>query len=147
MLVCWLSRWQRGKKKPPANAGGPGSIPEKEIATHSSTLAWRMPWTGEPGGLQFMGPQRVGHDWAHPHIHMHVNMLQWRTECFEIFYSHLPAKCIGLLILWVTVTECISFTRVCCSTVWRNKIFKDIKADFRELLLVQWSLFPSFESS
>ena len=35
---------------------------EKEMATHSSTLAWRIPWTEEPGGLQFTGSQRVGHD-------------------------------------------------------------------------------------
>ena len=35
------------------------------MATHSSILAWRIPWTGEPGGLQSMGSQRVGHDWAH----------------------------------------------------------------------------------
>ena len=35
---------------------------EKEMATHSSTLAWRIPWTEEPGGLQSTGPQRVGHD-------------------------------------------------------------------------------------
>ena len=35
---------------------------EKEMATHSSTLAWRILWTEEPGRLQFMGWQRVGHD-------------------------------------------------------------------------------------
>ena len=35
---------------------------EKEMATHSSTLAWRIPWTEEPSGLQSMGSQRVGHD-------------------------------------------------------------------------------------
>ena len=35
---------------------------EKEMATHSSTLAWRNPWMEEPGGLQSMGPQRVGHN-------------------------------------------------------------------------------------
>ena len=35
---------------------------EKEMATHSSTLAWRIPWTGEPGRLQSMGSLRVGHD-------------------------------------------------------------------------------------
>ena len=35
---------------------------EKEMATHSSILAWRIPWTEEPGGLQSMGSQRVGHD-------------------------------------------------------------------------------------
>ena len=35
---------------------------EKEMATHSSILAWRIPWTEDPGGLQSMGSQRVGHD-------------------------------------------------------------------------------------
>ena len=35
---------------------------EKEMATHSSTLAWKIPWTEESGGLQSMGAQRVGHD-------------------------------------------------------------------------------------
>ena len=35
---------------------------EKEMATHSSILAWRIPWTEEPGGLQPMGSLRVGHD-------------------------------------------------------------------------------------
>ena len=35
---------------------------EKEMATRSSTLAWKIPWTKEPGGLQSMGLQRVGHD-------------------------------------------------------------------------------------
>ena len=37
---------------------------EKEMATHSSTLAWKVPWTKEPDRLQSMGTQRVGHDWA-----------------------------------------------------------------------------------
>ena len=50
------------------NAGDLGSIPgsgkspEKEMATHSSTLAWKIPWMEEPGMLQSMGSQRVGHD-------------------------------------------------------------------------------------
>ena len=35
---------------------------EKEMAAHSSTLAWRIPWREEPGRLQSMGSQRVGHD-------------------------------------------------------------------------------------
>ena len=35
---------------------------EKEMATHSSTLAWKIPWTEEPGRSQSMGSQRVGHD-------------------------------------------------------------------------------------
>ena len=58
-----------------ANAGDKGSIPcthtykemreeplEKGMATHSSILAWRSPWTEGPGGLQSMGWQRVRHD-------------------------------------------------------------------------------------
>ena len=35
---------------------------EKEMAIHSSILAWKIPWTEEPGGLQFMGLERIGHD-------------------------------------------------------------------------------------
>ena len=37
---------------------------EKEMATHSNILAWKIPWTKEPGRLQSMGSQRVGHDLA-----------------------------------------------------------------------------------
>ena len=37
---------------------------EKAMAPHSSTLAWKIPWTEEPGGLQSLGSLRVGHDWA-----------------------------------------------------------------------------------
>ena len=41
---------------------GPEDLLEKEMATHSSILAWRIPWTEEPGGLPSLGSQRVGHD-------------------------------------------------------------------------------------
>ena len=41
---------------------GQEDLLEKEMATHSSTLAWKIPWTEEPGRLQSMGSQRVGHD-------------------------------------------------------------------------------------
>ena len=57
-------------KNLPANAGDVGSILgqddplEEEMATRSSILAWRIPWTGEPGRLQSMGSQRAGHDLA-----------------------------------------------------------------------------------
>ena len=40
---------------------------EKEMATHSSILAWKIPWTEDPDGLQSMGSQRVRHNWAHTH--------------------------------------------------------------------------------
>ena len=41
---------------------GQEDLLEKEMATHSSILAWKIPWTEEPGRLQSMGPQRVRHD-------------------------------------------------------------------------------------
>ena len=41
---------------------GQEDLLEEEMATHSSILAWRIPWTKEPGRLQFMGSQRVKHD-------------------------------------------------------------------------------------
>ena len=43
---------------------------EKEMATHFIILAWRMPQTEEPGRLQFMGSQRVGHYWAAKHTNV-----------------------------------------------------------------------------
>ena len=50
---------------------------EKEMATHSSTVAWKIPWTEEPGRLQFMGSQRVGQDWA---TSLHF---KWLLACSE----------------------------------------------------------------
>jgi len=55
-------------KNLPANAGDQirslrwDNPLEEDMATHSSVLAWRLPWTEEPGGLQSIGSQRVGHD-------------------------------------------------------------------------------------
>ena len=43
---------------------------EKKMATLSSILAWEIPRTEEPGGLQFLGSQGVGHDWATEHTHI-----------------------------------------------------------------------------
>ena len=41
---------------------GQKDLLEKDMATHSSILAWKIPWTEEPGRLQYMGSQRVGHN-------------------------------------------------------------------------------------
>ena len=43
---------------------------EEEVATHSSILAWKIPWTEQPGRLQPMGFRGVGHDLVHTHTHM-----------------------------------------------------------------------------
>ena len=54
---------------------GQGDPLKKEMATHSSTLAWRIPWMEEPGGLQCMGLQRLGHDRATSVTQLHFMSL------------------------------------------------------------------------
>ena len=56
---------------------------EKGMSTHSSILAWRIPWTEEPGRLQSIGPQRIGHDWV-TNIHTHTS---WRYFVYFISFS------------------------------------------------------------
>ena len=70
------------------------------MATHSSILAWRIPWTEEPSGLQSMGSQRVGYDWATKHRCMHTaiylahifvslwSSMKWRSKLYLPF--HFP---------------------------------------------------------
>ena len=74
---------------------------EHGMATHSSILAWRIPWTAEPGGLQPIGSQRVRNDWsdlAHTHsmssikwkvervfLHRILNSIRTELRCFEYF--------------------------------------------------------------
>ena len=53
---------------------------EKEMATHSSILAWKIPWTEDPGRLQSMGSQRVGHDWA---TSLHFFQIGMKTDLFQ----------------------------------------------------------------
>ena len=67
---------------------------EKEMATPSSTLAWRIPWTEEPGGLQSTGSQRIGHDWGSsrcwpeaPELLMAEPELWLRTPSAQAFWS------------------------------------------------------------
>ena len=56
---------------------------EKEMAPHFSTLAWEIPWTEEPGRLQSMGLQRVGHDWPTSLSLLTISLNLW----FYIIYS------------------------------------------------------------
>ena len=79
MSQQWLSCWN-----PPTMQEiqvpslGPEDPLEKEMATHSSILAWWIPWTEEPGRLQSRGSQRVWHDLAtKPHSHIYCIQLYW----------------------------------------------------------------------
>ena len=57
MVKCLSTMWETRVQS--LDQGDPL---EKEMAVHSSTVAWKIPWTEEPGRLQSMGSQRVGHD-------------------------------------------------------------------------------------
>ena len=90
---------------------------EKEMATHSSVLAWRIPRTGEPGGLPSMGSYRVGHDWSDlvaiaaaakqtkmsysvgTYILMLMKLGEWSQLIFEIILV------ISNLLMWPPITK------------------------------------------
>ena len=61
------------------------------METHSSVLTWRVPWTEEPGELQSMGLQRVGHDWAHSQIVdlQYCVRSRWTAKWFSYIYIHM----------------------------------------------------------
>ena len=90
--------WSMGRKDPL----------EKEMVPHSSTIAWKIPWTEEPGRLQSMGSQRVGHDWATP---LFYNKYM-QTKCME---SHGVSK-------YTIQTAYVVLSRISCiiTIFWIN---------------------------
>ena len=80
----------------------------KEMTTHSSILAWNIPWTEEPGGLQFMGSPGVRHDWAHRWQRRWEELTQGFVCFFHIFmyllnliYLAVPGLSLGTWDLWL----------------------------------------------
>ena len=73
LLVRWAFRMAQQVKNPPAmqetqvRSLGQEEPLEEDMETHSSILAWKIPWTEKPGGLWSLGSQRVRHDWATEH--------------------------------------------------------------------------------
>ena len=65
------------------------------MAIHSSILAWKIPWTEEPGGLKFMGSQRVRHDWATEHA-----PTQMSVRSFILKYGASLMICVDFLSGW-----------------------------------------------
>ena len=83
---------------------------EKGMATYSSVLAWRILWTEEPGGLQSMGSQRVGHDWA---TNTHTQLINTHTHiCMSISNLKLD-KTEGMQHNFWDCAECYQ----CCSNL------------------------------
>ena len=81
------------------NCFPPQTTVEKAMAPHSSTLAWKIPWTEEPGGLQSMGSRIIGHDWATSLSHF--TFMHWRRnrQCTPVF---LPGESQG----WGSLVGC-----------------------------------------
>ena len=80
---------------------------EKGMATRSSVLVLRIPWTEEPGRLQSLGPQRVRHDWVsntHTHTHTFVLLQIERTHIFVLFQIifHYAFSCWSCVRLFAT---------------------------------------------
>ena len=73
---------------------------EKGMALHSSTPAWRIPWTEKPGGLQSMGSQRVGHDWA-------------TSISLHFIYG-----------IYIYIYTYVVYSKQCCSEHWDAYSFK-----------------------
>ena len=81
---------QETQEAPVQSLGGEDPL-EVGMVTHSSILAWRIPWTEEPGGLHSMGSQRAGHDWVTEHVHRStisgkvLTSSSSRKDCFVCF--------------------------------------------------------------
>ena len=74
---------------------------EEDVATHSSLLAWRIPWTEEPGRLQSTGLQRVGHDWVTDTFTSLCLIFSFRSSacfCYTVIWALLSALPIHRLI-------------------------------------------------
>ena len=88
---------------------------EKKMAAHSSVLAWRIPGTGEPGGLPSMGSHRVRHNWSDLAAEANVELLYQVSIIVSIHL--LKTKILGRLKKWsVKISWCFLFQ---CIKIWR----------------------------
>ena len=109
---------------------------EKEMATHSSILAWKISWTEEPGGLQSMGSQRVGHDWVinTPKV---IHTCKCAYTCTSVFYPKLKANHrSGSEMIWSSP----------CRMSWKSLHNKDWPHSFEGLHSIPHSAASSFSS-
>ena len=96
-LVAQMVKRLPKMRKTQVQSLGQEDLLEKEMATHSSILAWKIPWTEEPGGLQSMGSQRVRHDWATSLSHF--TFMHWRRtrQPTPVFLPREPQGLRGLV--------------------------------------------------
>ena len=99
------------------------------MATHSSTVAWKSPWTEEPGGLQSMGSLRVGHDWATSLSLFTFTHWKRKWQPTPVF---LPGESQGQGSWWAAISgvaqsrtrlkRLSSSSRICLTFYWRQRI-------------------------
>ena len=127
-LPWWL-------KESVCNAGDPGSIPggSQGSLLHSSILAWRIPWTEEPGELQSMRSQRVGHDW--------VTFLLFFTVISKELDECLHQMSVSLLKLSVSLGE---LAKPRCLQAWDHLNRENDLAPVHPLIFSENCTFPSY---
>ena len=86
---------------------------EKEMATHSNVLAWRIQWMGDPGGLPSVGSRRVRHDWSDLAAAARV-------------YLQVPSKGVGVK------------SQICSNLVFEWEVFKRERAEKLGLIIILW---------
>ena len=123
-------------KNLPAEAGDTGDAVqslgreyplEKEMATHSSIPAWKIPWTEEPGRLQFMGSQRVGHDWA-------------TSLSLSLFFLNEAHSLVELQkVIKLSYPNMWNYN---CVSAWKKGVHEGMRADSRGIWLMGGQRFP-----
>ena len=119
--------------KLPVFSGEYTSLPlKKGMATHSSILAWRIPWTEEPGRLQSMGSQSVRHNWTtntHTHTHTHTPIYTPMSNIWESQFLHILINTFSFWLFWwvcsggVAFWFCISLMTVLSPSVMSDSLW------------------------
>ena len=78
------------------------------MATHSSVLAWRIPGTGEPGGLPSLGSHRVGHDWSDLAAAAALVLENWSYATLTLISGHICIQCEETIIIICLAPKCIA---------------------------------------
>ena len=139
-----LTKWYSERPLPSSHLCHQLSLwQEKAMTPHSGTLAWKIPWTEEPGGLQSKGSLRVGHDWSNLAAVVAVSLWQ-DSVCLNLFLCLLPER-IGLVLY--LLRACISgvpalgkvgagmLENLCCSQDQRFPLGALWWASFWELVI------------
>ena len=124
------------------------------MATHSSTLAWKIPWTEEPGGLLSMGSQRVRHDWAHVEGEetisvqcsvMSVSQTAWTAACQAFLFITNSWSFIKFMSIESVMP---SNHLILCCPLLLPPIFPSIRVFPKESVLhIRWPKYWSFSFS